>query len=88
MRIIVGHNNRGATVLFQDDEYAVLGSARIDGRDREVAGERWGRSRINTWCRKLSCLLPVVAQKIIAMRDKRLFLFVVGLRGLSALFPR
>ena len=30
-------------MLLQDREYAVLGSARIDGRAREVAGKRWGQ---------------------------------------------
>jgi hypothetical protein len=40
MRIIVRDNDRGAAVLLQDGEYAVLGSARIDGKAREVAGKR------------------------------------------------
>ena len=41
MRIIVEHNDRSAAVLLEDGENAVLGSARLDGQAREVAGERW-----------------------------------------------
>jgi hypothetical protein len=40
MRIIVGHNDRGGAVLLQNGEHAVLGSVRIDGQAREVAGKR------------------------------------------------
>ena len=35
MRIIVGHDDRGAAVLLQNGEHAVLGSARADGQARE-----------------------------------------------------
>ena len=52
MRIIIRQHDCGAAVLLKDGEHAVLGSARLNGRAREVAGERLGISRIKMcWSR-------------------------------------